>query len=67
MRENCTYGSEGGEGGSSSLPYHWGSGAYFTLTFMVRIATPRMMKNPQVFVATVFPVNRNLVAMGNYF
>ncbi len=22
MRENCTYGSEGGECGSSSLPYH---------------------------------------------
>ena len=32
---------------------------YFTLTFMMRIATPRMMKNPLVFVGRIRPPGRH--------
>ena len=31
-----------------------GEKVYFTLTFMMPIATPRMMKNPQIFVGAGF-------------
>ena len=32
---------------------------FFTLTFMMRIATPRMMKNPLVFVGRIRPPGRH--------
>ena len=53
--EESSYGVGSGEAQSRAWPARTpGKKVYFTLTFMMRIATPRTMKNPQGFVGAGF-------------